>query len=188
MLSSITLTSLVTVLMVVCVGHAEGARAPRGKEQAQPAQPAQAASSPFSLTLSAGQSRVQVGFPVIVKIVAKNITNHKILLWWENAYDQGGFVYRADVRDDKNNLSPDTKFGRRVKSRGVSPNMAPEDLMVGSGGYLPMKPGESRTDLVNVRKLCDLTHPGKYTIQVSRFDDESKTWVKSNFIGLTVIP
>lgn len=51
-----------------------------------------------------------------------------------------------------------------------------------------MKPGETMTDRVNVSKVYDLTQPGRYTIQFQRLDPETKTFVKSNEITVTLRP
>ena len=48
--------------------------------------------------------------------------------------------------------------------------------------------GEERTQVVSVSDLYDLSKPGQYTIQVRRWDDDTKTWVKSNTITVTVTP
>jgi hypothetical protein len=49
-------------------------------------------------------------------------------------------------------------------------------------------PAEERTQIIVVNDLYDLRQPGQYTIQVRRWDDETKTWVKSNTITVTVTP
>ena len=49
-------------------------------------------------------------------------------------------------------------------------------------------PGESWRDLILMKNLYDLSQPGQYTIQVRRWDDETKTWVKSNTLTVTVTP
>ena len=60
--------------------------------------------------------------------------------------------------------------------------------MKSSGGSTKMKPWETMTDRVNVSKLYDLTQPGRYTIQFQRLDPETKTFVKSNEITVTLRP
>jgi hypothetical protein len=47
--------------------------------------------------------------------------------------------------------------------------------------------GLARAELI-VSRLYDLSKPGKYTIQVTRRDDASKTIVKSNPITVTITP
>jgi hypothetical protein len=42
--------------------------------------------------------------------------------------------------------------------------------------------------VISVSDLYDLSKPGQYTIQVRRWDDETKTWVKSNTLTVTVTP
>jgi len=51
-----------------------------------------------------------------------------------------------------------------------------------------LDPGKSVTNRVNVTQVYDLSRPGKYTIQVKQYDDESKSFVKPNKITVTVTP
>ena len=59
--------------------------------------------------------------------------------------------------------------------------------MLGSGGYVRLLSHKSITDRLNLNKLYKLSRPGKYTIQVNRYDD-AKTLVKSNIIAVTLAP
>ena len=40
-----------------------------------------------------------------------------------------------------------------------------------------LKPGQDWRNTLRVSNLYDLSTPGQYTIQVRRWDDETKTWV-----------
>jgi hypothetical protein len=42
--------------------------------------------------------------------------------------------------------------------------------------------------VIALNDFYDLSAPGQYTIQVRRWDDETKTWVKSNTLTVTVSP
>jgi hypothetical protein len=67
------------------------------------------------------------------------------------------------------------------------------DLKVGAA----TPPGASHTAIPGktmdgggplISEEYDFSQPGQYTIQLSRFDSETKTWVKSNIITVTVVP
>jgi hypothetical protein len=94
-------------------------------------------------------------------------------------------MYKIDVWDSQNHLvqqaKPRTwkdKNGRLVRQiRGGA-----------SVTLLDLKPGQTLKEACPVDKRYDLTQPGEYSVQASRYDYETKTWVKSNTITLTVEP
>ena len=96
--------------------------------------------------------------------------------------DQGGWVYTVDVRDDKGVARPETRF--YIFAQGRDPDAAKRT----SGWATKVKPGGTLADRVKVSKLYDLNQPGKYTIQFQRLDPQTKTFVKSNEITVTVTP
>ena len=57
-----------------------------------------------------------------------------------------------------------------------------------AGTLVSLKPSQDWRNTLRVSDLYDLSKPGQYTIQVRRWDDETKTWVKSNTITVTVTP
>ena len=56
------------------------------------------------------------------------------------------------------------------------------------GLLVSLKPGEDWRNTLRVSDLYDLSKPGQYTIQVRRWDYETRTWVKSNTVMVTVTP
>jgi hypothetical protein len=140
---------------------------------AQTSAQTQSASPPFLLTISAINPSVKVGAVVWIKVAMKNKSQHDISVYVANAEDQGGWVYTVDVRDDRGRTPVQTEYARSIGA-------------MGSGGRVPLHAAETRTDLVNVSKLYDLNEPGRYTIQFQRFDEETKTFVSSNKITVTV--
>jgi hypothetical protein len=147
---------------------------------------------PISVTIRpVGGSSVPSGGQVTLEVTTKNISKH-----WTNqrtASDKRGLqrFFRVDVQDSQGGTPPETDFGRSVGNRGDVPpkyQAGHEDAgrwdVVGATYNL----GEERTQGVSVSDLYDLSKPGQYTIQVRRWDDETKTWVKSNTITVTVTP
>jgi hypothetical protein len=143
----------------------------------------------FSITVTAVDSTVKSGSPVWVTVRMENYSNRGLPVYRENAADQGGFVYKADIRTQTGTLAPETKFGRRIQDHDTAEERAREPYVtVTSGGEQNLGPGKSIIDRMNISKLYDLTRPGKYTLELQRFDTESKTFVRSNKITVTVIP
>lgn len=147
---------------------------------------------PISVTIHpAGGVSVFPGGKVAIEVITKNISNH-----WINERsasdkrDQQRFL-RVDVQDSQGGTPPETDFGQLVGNRSDAaynprgPHATPgREDMIG----LHYDLGQERTQIVNVNDLYDLSKPGQYTIQVRRWDDETKIWVKSNAITVTVTP
>ena len=95
--------------------------------------------------------------------------------------------YTVDVRDRSGNPPPESKYSKAIKGKDTG---RPAMVFVNSGELLAFdrKPGDTFTRDLDVSGLYDLSQPGNYTVQVSRFDDESKTWVKSNTVTITIVP
>ena len=127
---------------------------------------------------------MEAGSPVwvLVKIENNSDSDLRVYRAISSDMDQGGWVYGVDVFDDKGNPGHETKFYRVAQGRD------PDISVRTSGGAIKLKPGKFITDRVNVSKLYDLNEQGKYTIQIQRFDSESKTFLKSNEITVTITP
>ncbi len=135
-------------------------------------------SSPrFSFAITGEKSSVKTGAQVWVDAVITNNSDHDLLIYKavSEGMDQGGWVYRVDVGNAKGVIPPETQYAKNIGAGG-------------SGGYIPLHAGETVTHRVNVSKLYDLSQPGTYTIQLRRFDEETKTFVLSNKIRVTVTP
>ena len=167
----------VTILVIACACFCTCSRA-------QNTTKTQNVTASFSVTISPEELTVKAGSPVWVVATIENKSNHDVRVYRaiSSDMDQGGWVYTVDVRDNKGVASPETRFYRIVQDRD------PDVTMKKSGGSTKLKPGETMTDRVNVSKLYDLNQPGKYTIQFQRLDPETKTFVKSNEITVTVTP
>jgi len=147
---------------------------------------------PISVTIETlGGASVSSGGTVALGVVTKNISNH--FTNERTAQDRRDLTrfYRTDVHDSQGGVPPETQFGQASGNRGNAPpqwlglNPPPPGRDDLEGNY---KPGQQRTQVISVNDLYDLSQPGQYTIQVRRWDDETKTWVKSNTITVTVTP
>ena len=147
-----------------------------------------AASKPsFTLSVTASDNDIKIGAAVQVDVTMKNISSQTIEVW-RNALGQEGLVYEMNVTDERGAAPLDTKFGKDIKGLKDPAFLTPDTPIHMSGGWVTLKPGETLTDRLNISKLYNLAQPGKFAIQVRRFDDESKTFVKSNSISVTIHP
>jgi hypothetical protein len=150
------------------------------------------ASAPFSLDVSVDDTAIKPGLPVDVLVVTKNVSTHSIVLRrQEHPQDTGmlGSAFRVDAWDSQGNPPPDTQLGQSTGNRAETP---PDPISMASaraaGTLVSLKPGEDWRNTLRVSDLYDLSKPGQYTIQVRRWDYETRTWVKSNTVMVTVTP
>jgi hypothetical protein len=144
----------------------------------------------FSVSLSAGQDVVQAGSPVKIKIVTTNNSNQPLWFWKENAQDQAGYAYKADVRGQASGFPPETALGRLLRYAN-SPNGLLENTRVtSSGGYVSLSPGDSDEMVSDLASLYDFSAPGTYTIQIRRTAHNQAVGgiVQSNAITIHIIP
>jgi hypothetical protein len=132
---------------------------------------------PVSATVSAieGKSVVKSGSAVKVEVAVKNGMKR----------DDLDFVYREGdpltcmvaVRDSDGNLIPATEEGRKV-------NQAHAAWQGRSLAY-SLHPGETKRRECAVSELYDVSHAGKYFIQVQQLDGRP---AQSNTLVLSVVP
>jgi len=147
----------------------------------QQAGSAQGTNPTFSLSISAAQEVVKSGSAVTVQVVLTNISDHKIGFPWLLGHP--AWNYELNVRDSQGNavqpaprnwVDKDGRHHARIRAGSVT--------------ALSLEPGEAMKHEFDVRDFKTLAQPGKYTIQVQRTDDESKSEVKSNTLTVTVTP
>jgi hypothetical protein len=167
----------ITVLLAAAWFACSAAAPGQTKQQSDAAKP------PFSVTITAAPDVVKVGAAPIIRIVLTNTSNHHINL--THIPGNGAHMYRVDVLDSEGSRAPTAKArtwqdknGRRVRHIYMGGNSTTVDL----------DPGQTLKDECPLDERYDLAQPGKYTIQASRYIYETKTWVKSNTITVTVEP
>jgi hypothetical protein len=130
--------------------------------------------------------------PLDVTVVTRNVSDHRIVLRrQEHALDQDilGPVFRVDIRDSAGSPPPDTQLGQFRNHLGdMPPDQASITSARAAGTLVSLKPGQEWVTTIPFGDLYDLSKPGHYTLRVRRWDDETKTWVKSNTITVTVTP
>lgn len=122
--------------------------------------------APHAYTVKSG-SEIRLDFYVT------NTSDHQI------EYDPAISWYVFDVRDAQGGPAPLTPDGQYLRKQ----------YGMGHMRALPVPPGQTlAAGGAWLSVIYNLSKPGKYTVQVSRFDDATKTWVKSNKLTLTVTP
>jgi hypothetical protein len=147
---------------------------------------------PIAVTIEpVGGATVFPGGQVVIEVITKNIskypTNERTA---DDKRDLQRF-FRVDVQDSQGATPPETDFGISVGNRDdVPPHFMPWNPTTRRGDPLVPSyfPGDERSEVIAVNDLYDLSKPGEYTIQVRRWDDETKTWVKSNTLTVAVTP
>jgi hypothetical protein len=146
----------------------------------QPAHPDSQPPASFAIEVSAPQ-KVSVGAPLKVQVKLTN-TSKKSILVSQDMTKKAEFFYTIYVHDAGGNEPVKTDrhrgFRREELSTGFTFNNFPVEL----------EPGKSVQDETNITALYEIDRAGKYTIQVERLDNDSKTTVKSNTIIITVVP
>jgi hypothetical protein len=161
--------------------------APASATQKTPATP------PFSLDIGHSYTgKAGLGLGLDVPVVTKNVSMHNIILRrQEHERDSGlfGSTLRVDVQDSQGNVPPDTQLGRSMNHLAdARPDPAWRAAARAAGTLVSLKPGEEWRTTIWVSDLYDVSKPGEYSVQVRRWDEETKTWVKSNTITVTVTP
>jgi len=131
----------------------------------------------MSVTISGPAEAVKVGSQVKIKVVLKNISSHELGI--SKAVGPGEFDYELDIRDDKGIKVAHTKYGRDISPEeggGISDNTI----------IVPLPPGGTETNTITISKIHDMSRPGRYTVQVRRYEGDSKSWINSNTITVTI--
>lgn len=137
--------------------------------------PPKQSNQPFSITITPPGTDVKAGTVVYVIIRLTNTsTSQNNNLDGQGMYDMNGvdMSYRYDCKDAS---------GKPVAKEFSG--------IIGSAGDRPaLPPGESREETVPVSRACDLSRPGRNTIQVSRIDqsDPKHRAISSNRITIIV--
>jgi hypothetical protein len=127
------------------------------------------------------RAEVRVGAPIIVEVSQTNNSDHEVLVW-SNKY---GPNYSIEVVKEDGNSAKDRKPGH---GGGQPDPGSPEVPHHGAGGgaCLKLRPGESRTERIDLGELFDMSQSGKYTVILVGSDPESWDEVKPEAITVTV--
>jgi hypothetical protein len=142
------------------------------------AQPSADAKPPFALAISAVPNTVRAGSAAVVEIVLTNVSGQPIQL--KSTPGPGYFAYKMSIRSDQGRMLPARPLAWKDRE-GRFRISFPSSIRT-----VTLGPGKTLKDRYPLDWRFDLDTPGAYTIQASRYDYETKTWVKSNTITITV--
>lgn len=142
---------------------------------------------PFTISISTVQDTFKSGAEIMVGISLRNPSDKWIPVIGACAPKADVDSFRIEMEDAQGKVAPETNVLRALRGAAVP---TPEDLVAGwsgpSCGAVPPK-GFINTGFV-LNRFYDLTKPGKYTIHVQRAEPDSKVFVKSNTITVTITP
>jgi hypothetical protein len=152
---------------------------------------AQSPTPAFSLSITAEPQTAKPGAEVTLSIVLTNNSQKQLPFRMDRYHPESNFTIR--VTDPTGEPAGKTRIyrmntGDRTGKDAVEAPYDPhhEVISIGSVGVSGIQPGIVLEQKTVLNKLFDLTQPGKYTIQVEKMDDLSKTVVKSNVVTVTV--
>ena len=149
------------------------------------AQTTQSSASPqpaFSIALSPPPGPISIASPIEIKITVQNISGREIP--WEAEF--GDTAYKAfHFSLTKGGHEVGTTFFHR-KIRGKQRPGDPEEVSSGSSFLGTLAAGRSIVQTIDLKRLYQITEPGLYTLEVSRFNDESGTPVRSKALTLKI--
>jgi hypothetical protein len=146
---------------------------------------AQQAESAFSLSLTVEPETVRPGSDITIVIVATNKTQQRVPFPIDRYNPWVGYI--INVTDPAGEPAGKTKLYRTSTgdktgkdAPGPEPGLLPANIILGAS----LAPGAKLEQRIILNRknneLIDLSRLGKYTVQVERTDDVTKTTVKSN--------
>jgi hypothetical protein len=134
----------------------------------------------FSLSIATPLSAVKVGDELRLDIVLTNTSKQEYPIGVEIETNHAERDYQISVVDSEGDSA--LKVVPLLLPNGKhKPHMA-----AGSHYSRVLKPGARIDSHAILNRLCDLTKPGEYTIQVKRSDPDSKMIVRSNIITVAI--
>ena len=143
---------------------------------AQTIPPADAKSASFSLKVSPSAEQFHLGEAIHLEISLTNISDRKIYV--RRANRGGAIDCEALVQDESGNSLVQKWQVPRDPSE-------PKVVYIGDFQVVEVDPGQSIGSSLDLSKVFDLSHPGKYNVWVERNDGASSR-VKSNVIAVVI--
>jgi hypothetical protein len=172
------MTKMLVSVLAIVVGTAASATPAHSQTAANSGGPPR-----HALTIRAKQDEFKVGDEIRIEIALKNSSNQQFLV--APVIPTAEISYRTYVQDEKGDLAPETKYGRRLR---IGKDEAGRDtVIVGESAPLRyLQPGESLKEEIILNRLYDLSKPGRYMVRVQAQSDVAGM-AKSNAITITVV-
>jgi hypothetical protein len=152
-----------------------------------PSEPASGPSDSPAMSLSIDRllNQSKIGSPLLAVMLSKNISDHPVVIPMAQASnDQVGSTYKVTARDELGASPAESTYGTAAGNENYT---APAPTVPAQPGeYLCLLPGESWRDTIDLSKVYNLNHAGRYTFQVQRWDPQSKTWIKSDAVSANI--
>ena len=143
------------------------------------------ASPRFTIVIGPVENPCKAGGPLLVTFLVTNISDEKIAWRSERAGEialkEYSYLLRRDGREAKT-----TVLNRRLTGR-QRPDDPPE-VEQSTSILLLHSQGVMFTIKVDLTRLYEINEPGEYTLDISRFDEDSNTAVHSNTLRFKVSP
>jgi hypothetical protein len=154
-----------------------GQTSPRGTTEAVPT-----VEPGYSITVLPPADLIAVGSPIKITVVVKNI-GAKEIPWRAEFLDTPYRAFHFLLSHDGHEVDT-TPFHRRM--RGEQRPDDPPLVESGSSVVSSVTPGKSFTYTIDLKRLYQIADPGRYSLDVSRVDDENKTVVRAKPLFLEI--
>ena len=132
----------------------------------------------FTIAITAPQTTVKLGSPIVLNLTEANISEHDLP---RTSTSQGTRFMDIKLYDTDGKAVPETEHGKLLHGRSVKwPNSHSGFIQ----RFIPK--GQSFHEESDLSKEFILDKPGTYTVQAEHFDYASQVLVKSNAITLTL--
>jgi len=139
----------------------------------------------FSITVAPPAAPIRLGSPINDTVTVKNISGKEIYIETTRSQDARYLDFAYLLLKDGHEVET-TFFHRKITGRNRPDD--PQEVWAGSYIILPHPPGKIYEMPIDLKRLYEIKDPGVYTLEVSRFDEDSKRKVRSNTLTLTVVP
>jgi hypothetical protein len=141
----------------------------------------------YTITVTQPASAFHLGSPIKITLTVKNITD-KDIFWsarWETGEDGVYKEFRYLLKKDGKEVET-TFFHRYISNRQRTGD--PNEVDSGSSILFPKPPGIIFVVALDLKRLYDISEPGQYTLDISRFAEDNKTIVHANVVTLNIVP
>jgi hypothetical protein len=140
----------------------------------------------FSLVADASASPSRLRGPITIDVTVTNVSAKEIYWTFDRGKNATYKVFSVLLMKDGKEVET-TFFHRKLTGR-----QRPDDpVEVENGSSMPFgpyPPGKMFVLRIDLNRLYEITEPGIYTVEVSRFDEYSKTTVHSISLTVKVVP
>jgi hypothetical protein len=140
----------------------------------------------FSITVDPPPGPIHLGSPINVTITLTNVSGKEIYLAFDRGSNSGYKAFKILLTKDGREVET-SLLNRRLTGR-LRPDDPSDDHLLGSSILLPYPPGKMLVMMLDLTKLHEIKESGLYKLEVSRFDEYTKTIVRSKPLNLTIVP